>query len=115
MTDHYEDIGWLEFQSKYLFVCVGLSVHSAVYSMIRVWSALSVQEGDTTFIVWTLHSELYVVIHIMKMVEQDVHLVFFSYADYIFHISLSPGCWDGALWFQCHFFKIFHVDICYHW
>ena len=66
----------------------GLSIHSSVYSVIGVWGALSVQEGNTTFIVWKLHSELYMVIHIINIVEQDVHLVLFSYADYIIHISL---------------------------
>ena len=77
--------------------------------------SLSVQEGDTTFIVWTFHSKLYVVIHIISRVEQDAHLVFFSYADYIMHTSLPPGSGDGAFWSQCQFFKIFHVDICYNW
>ena len=91
MTDLFADTGWLEFQSNYLSVCVG-SIDSCVYSVIGVWSVLCVQEGDTTFIVWTLHSKLDMVIHIINMVEQDVHLVFFSYADYIIHISLPPGC-----------------------
>ena len=43
------------------------------------------------------------------------HLVSFSYADYIIHIFLPPWCGNGALWSQCQFFKIFHVNICYDW
>ena len=29
--------------------------------------------------------------------------------------SLPPWCGNGELWSQCHFFKIFHVNICYDW
>ena len=95
-------------------VCMcGFSLHSSVYSVVLVWSTLSVQERNAFFIVWTLHSELYMVIHVIYMIEHDVHLGFFSYADYIIYISFPPWCWDGALWTQCQFFKIFHVNICY--
>ena len=57
-----------------------------MYSVVVVWSARSVQVGNASFIVWSLHSELYVVIHIIYMVQQDVHMFFFSYVDYIIHI-----------------------------
>ena len=78
MTDLFTDIVWLQFQSKYLsiYIYIWISIHSVVYSVVRVWSALCVQEGDTSFIVWTLHRKLYMVIHIINMVKQDVHLVF---------------------------------------
>ena len=67
----------------------GFSIHGGVYSEIRVWSAFCVQERDSTFIVWTLHSELYVVIHIINMVEQDVQVIFLvmwiTTSTYLFH------------------------------
>ena len=83
--------------------------------MVGVCIALSVQERNASFIVWTLHSELYMVIHIIHMVEQGVHWVIFSYAYYIIHISLPPWCGNGALLSLYQFFKIFHVNICYDW
>ena len=68
MTDLFADIGWLEFQSRYLSVCVGF--HSTVlYSMVGVLGAPSVQEQNASFIVRTLHGELYVVIHLIYMVQ----------------------------------------------
>ena len=82
MTDLIADIGWLEFQSKYLSVCQ-FSIHSGVYSVVGVWSALSGQDGNASFIVWTLYGELYVVIHPPGL---------FSYADYIIHIPLQLWC-----------------------
>ena len=35
--------------------------------------------------------------------------------DDIIYILFPSGCRDGALWSQCHFFKIFHINICYNW
>ena len=90
MTDLFADIGWLEFQSKYLSVCVSFLYTVVCIVWLEFGVHLSVQESNTSFIVWTPHSELYVVICIIYMVEQDVHLVFFSYVDYIIHISHPP-------------------------
>ena len=97
MTDLFADIGWLEFQSKYLSLCMDFLYTVVCIVWCGVLSALSVQGRNASFIFRTLHSELYMVIHIIYRVEQEVNLVIFSYAYYIIHISLLPWCGDRAL------------------
>ena len=88
-------------------------IHCSVDSMVGVRGALSVQERNASPTVSRLHSELNVGIHLIKVVEWDVPLVIFSYAEYIIYKPLPPKCGDGALGSQCQFFKIFHINICY--
>ena len=95
-------IEWLIFVQKLggwnsspnICLYVGFSIH-IVYSVIRVQSELCVQEVDTTFIVWTLHNELYVDIHIINMIEKDVHLVFLvmqiTSSTYLLHQVVGMG------------------------
>ena len=78
-------------QSIVNFMCV---VYGA-YSVVGVWSALSVQERNASFIVWTIHSELYVVTYIIYLVEQDVLFVFLvmqiTSSTYLFQHGVKMG------------------------
>ena len=115
MTGLFVDNWWLEFQSKYLSICVGF-LHTVV-CIVQFGFGVHLVSKKGILPSLSGHSivNFYVVIHIINMVEQDVHLVFFSYAEYIIHLSFPPWCGDGVLWFQSQFFKIIHVDICYDW
>ena len=45
------------------------SIHSGVHSVVGIRGTLDVQEGNASFIVRTFHSELYVVIQLIYIIE----------------------------------------------
>ena len=64
MMDLFAGTEWLQFKKKSVSMH-GFSIHSIVYSVVGVWSPLSVQEGNASFMVRMLQSELYMVIYII--------------------------------------------------
>ena len=66
------------------------SINCARDGAVRVRRALSIQKRNASITILRLHSKLDVGIHLVYVVEQDVHFVLLDNADDILHISLPP-------------------------
>ena len=96
MTDLFADVGWLKFQSIYLSVHVTL-----LYTVVCiVWLGFGVHLVPGKGMLPSLPG--YSIVNFMWLSIlfiwlQNVHLVFFSYADYIIHISFHHGMEMGIV------------------
>ena len=95
ITDLFADIGWLEFQYRYLSVWVGFLYTEVCYNLLGSGVHFSIKLGDASFLVWVFHGELHVVIYLVCIIKKNADMYFFGYAVDIIYIHFHQvWVWD---------------------